>query len=374
MIHKKPQKLLFATTLIAIAILMGCSREAQPTAATPEVLRNVSIVTVQRATVADVLEVVGTVHAAQTSQLASQAMGNIVEMRAREGDRVQRGQLLAVIDDAQARASVERATAASAAAGQEIAAADSDLTLAQATLKRYQTLYDRKSASPQEFDEVKARYQAATARRAMAGAGEEQARAALAQSRTALEYTRIRAPFDGVVTERKVDTGTLASPGLPVFTIEDVRHYRLEANVNESDLRYVRLGQQVPVVLDALGNAEIKGKVVQIVPAIDPSSRSFVVKIEVTPDNRIRSGLFGRAQFTRGERQSLLLPQTAVVQRGQLQGIYVVDQNKIVTLRYVTLGKPSGAQVEALAGLQDGERIVSQPGDLDLGGKRIEGQ
>jgi RND family efflux transporter MFP subunit len=371
----KPQKNLFLTAIIALlSIFAGCSHESQPSAATPEVVHNVSTMTVQRAPVPDLLEVVGTTRAAQTSQLASQAMGNIVEIRVREGDRVRRGQVLAVIDDAQPRASVDRAKAASAAARQEAVAADSDLRLAQSTLNRYQTLYDRKSASPQEFDEVKARYQAAAARRDMARAGEEQSRAALAQAHTAVEYTRIRAPFDGVVTEKKVDAGTLASPGLPVLTVEDVRHYRLEATLNESDLRYIRAGQRVPVVLDALGNAELQGTVTQIVPAVDPASRSFVVKIEVPADPRIRSGLFGRAQFTRGERQSLLLPQTAIVQRGQLQGVYVVDQNKIAALRYVTLGKSSGAQIEVLAGIQNGDRIVSQPGDLDLGGKRIEAQ
>ena len=110
-------------------------------------------------------------------------------------------------------------------------------------MKRYQTLYDRKSVSPQEFDEVKARYQAALARRDMARAGQAQAKAALAQAHTSLDYTRIRAPFDGVVTEKKADPGMLAQPGIPIFTIEDSRRYRLEAAVNESDLRYVRTGQ-----------------------------------------------------------------------------------------------------------------------------------
>ena len=110
-----------------------------------------------QADVADLVEAVGTLRAAQTSQLAAQMMGNIVEIRAHEGDHVQRGQVLAVIDDAQPRAALDRATAADLAAQQEIAAADSDLTLAESTLKRYQTLYEKKSVSPQEFDEVKAR-------------------------------------------------------------------------------------------------------------------------------------------------------------------------------------------------------------------------
>jgi RND family efflux transporter MFP subunit len=177
-----------------------------------------------------------------------------------------------------------------------------------------------------------------------------------------------------VVTEKKMDPGTLVSPGMPIFTVEDVRRYRLEATINESDLRYLRTGQQVPVVIDALGNAELAGRVVEIVPAADAASRSFLVKVELPRDPGLRSGLFGRAQFSRGERQALRIPRSAVLDRGQLQGVFVLDQNKVAGLRYVTLGKVSGHNVEVLAGLQNGERLVAAPGDLDLNGKRIEAQ
>ncbi|HVO80843.1 MAG TPA: efflux RND transporter periplasmic adaptor subunit [Terriglobales bacterium] len=360
--------------VLAVAALSGCSSERQPTAPAPETVRNVAVLTVQRADVPDLVEAVGTIRAAQTSELASQMMGNIVEIRVHEGDRVRRGQVLAVIDDAQPRAAVDRATAAGNAAGQELTASESDLALAESTLKRYQSLYDKKSVSPQEFDEVKARYQGALARRDMARAGQAQAKAALAQARSSFTYTRIVAPFDGIVTEKKADPGTLASPGLPIFTIEDLTRYRLEATVNENDLRYVRMGTPVPVVVDALGDTELKGKVSQIVPAADPASRSFLVKIEVPADPRLRSGLFGRAMFSRGTRSSLLIPQTAVVRRGQLQGVYVLEPGSIANLRYVTLGKSSDSEVEVLAGLQEGEQLVAKPGDLDLSGKHVEAQ
>jgi RND family efflux transporter MFP subunit len=358
--------------LLALTAFTGCSSNRETASAAPETVSNVSVVTVHPTNVPDLVEEVGTVRAVQTSQLASQMMGNIVEIRAHEGDRVRRGQVLAVIDDAQPRAGLDRATAAELASGQGISAADSDLALAEATFKRYQTLYDRKSVSPQEFDEVKARYQATQARRDMARAGQVQAKAALQQAHTTLAYTRVLAPFDGVVTEKKADVGTLASPGMPLFTLEDVRHYRFEATVNETDLRYVRAGQQVPILIDALGDKELKAKVVEIVPAADPASRTFLVKLDLPADTQLRSGLFGRAHFARGERTSLLIPRSAVVERGQLQGVYILDQNKIASLRYITLGKPSGQQVEVLAGLQDGEGVIAEPGSRELGGKKIE--
>jgi RND family efflux transporter MFP subunit len=206
----------------------------------------------------------------------------------------------------------------------------------------------------------------------MARAGQAQAKAALQQARTGLGYTHIVAPFDGLVTEKKADVGTLASPGMPIFTVEELRRYRLEATVNETDLRYVRQGEQVSVSVDALADRELKGKVIEIVPTADAASRSFLVKVELPSDPALRSGLFGRTQLMRGERMALLIPRTAVVERGQLQGIYVLDQNRIAALRYITLGKPSAQRVEVLAGLQAGETLIGDPGSRELSGKRIE--
>ncbi|MGC2831885.1 MAG: efflux RND transporter periplasmic adaptor subunit [Candidatus Acidiferrum sp.] len=349
----------------------GCTNERPAAGAPPETVRNISVMVAQATMVTDWIEAVGTVRAAQTSQVSSQATGNIAVISAHEGDRVKNGQVLAIIDDAQPRSAVEQAVAAANAAEKEVSAADSDLTLAGTTLKRYQQLYEKKSVSPQEFDEIKARYQSADARRDMAKAGLAQANAALTQSKTSLGYTRIRAPFAGVVTERKADAGALASPGMALFTMEDTRNYRLEVTVDESDLRLLHEGQVASIMIDALGNSPLSGKVVQIVPAADPASRSFLVKIGLPADSRLRSGLFGTARFARGQRATLLIPRAALVERGQLQGIYVVDSNQIAQLRYITLGKIKGEQIEVLSGLQAGERLAAAPAGQELGGKRI---
>ncbi len=351
--------------------LSGCSNEHRVEPVAMEPVRNVPVIVAQKTTVPDWLEAVGTVRAAQTSQVSSQMMGNIVEIRSHEGDRVQNGQVLATIDDAQPRSAAEQAKAALAVAKNEATAADSDLALAQATLQRYQQLYDKKSVSPQEFDEIKARYQSAEARREMARAGQAQASAVLTQAQTSLSYTRIRAPFSGIVTEKRADVGTLASPGMPIFTLEDTRSFRLEVTVDESDIRLAHVGQGAPVTIDALGNNQLPDKIVQIVPAADTASRSFLVKVELPVDARLRSGLFGRAQFVRSERSALLIPRTSLVERGQLQGVYVLDANQIAGLRYVTLGRSTGEQFEVLSGLQAGEKIVAAPSDRELGGKRI---
>ncbi|HTC64499.1 MAG TPA: efflux RND transporter periplasmic adaptor subunit [Candidatus Saccharimonadales bacterium] len=367
------RRLLLLSFLFAEAVvgMLGCSSGNPITPVTPETVRGVAVIAAQSNSVPDSLEAIGTVRAAQTSQIASQSIGNILEVRAREGDRVQSGQILAVIDDAQPRAAVQQAEAGLTAAQKEVASADTELALAQSTLKRYQQLFDKKSVSPQEFDEIKTRSQAAEARRDIARAGEAQASAVLTQSKTALGNTRIRAPFSGVVTEKRTDAGALASPGMPLFTLEDTSRYRLETMVNENDIHLVHAGEAIPVLLDAIEGSEFHGKVLRIAPAADTASRSFLVKIELPVDSRLRSGLFGRARFPRGVRSAVFVPHGTIVERGQLRGVFVVDASQIAQLRYVTLGNTSEHNVEVLSGLQVGEKLVAVPGDRELGGKKI---
>ena len=166
----------------------------------------------------------------------------------------------------------------------------------------------------------------------------------------------------------------MAAPGVPLLTVEDPSRFRLEATVDESKIGAVRLGESVPVVIDALGEQPITGKVTQIVPAADPGSRTFTVKIDLPANPQMRTGLFGRARFARGQHDAIAVPKTAVLNRGQLQAVYVVGSDQIASLRFVTLGAASGDQVEVLSGLQSGDRIVVQPGDRDLSGKQVEAQ
>lgn len=358
--------------LVGLMLLAACTEKTSEIAQQPDTVRDVVLVAAERAPVPNVLEAVGTVRAAQQAQVASQMMGTVVSISVNAGDSVKRGQLLARIEDAQPRASVESAQAAADAANHEYAAASTEAKLAETTLKRYESLFEKRSVSPQEIDEVRARAEAARARVEMARAGVARARSAVAQANTTYAYTRLVAPFDGVVTERRVDPGALASPGMPLFTIEKAGQYRLEASVDESGMSAVRLGATVPIVVDALGAGALNGRVAQIVPAADPSSRSFMVKIDLPATPQVRSGLFARARFVRGERESILVPRHAVIERGQLHGVYVLSASKIADLRYITVGSPASDKVEVLSGLSAGEQIVAVPEGRDLAGKKIE--
>ena len=364
--------LIFSLSVVLIAT--GCSSSNKETAATPETVRGVSVYTASAASVPDVIPAVGTVHAAETAQISAQMMGNVVTVNVREGDAVVQGQVLATIDPAQAQAGLERAQAALSAAQHELAAAQTERSLTESTLKRFETLYQRKSVSSQEYDEIKSRYQGAAARAGAAQSGEAQAKAAVAQAQTGFSYTKLRSPFNGVVTERKADPGVLAAPGMPLLTVESVGRYRLEAIIDETSLRFVHVGEPVPVTLDAYPDQQLSGKVAQIVPAADPNTRTFLIKIELLSNAVLRSGLFGRASFSRGERQSLLVPRTVVVDRGALKGVYVVGADRVASLRYVTVGDTVGDRFEVLSGLTANEAIVLSPGGREIGGKRVEVQ
>ncbi|MGA8874774.1 MAG: efflux RND transporter periplasmic adaptor subunit [Candidatus Korobacteraceae bacterium] len=351
--------------------LTACSGEKPATLIPPETVAGITLFTAQRTTVPDYTEATGTVRAAQSAQLSSQVMGAITRLNVREGDQVRRGEVLITIDAAQQRSAYDSANAGLSASQQSIAAADADYALAEATMNRYQMLFDKKSVSPQEYDEVKTRLAAAKARRDAARAGQTQAEAGVAEASTAIGFTKIRAPFDGLVVAKLADAGAMAAQGVPLLTIEDPSRFRLEALLDEGQIGTVRLGEAVPVVLDSLGDQTIAGKVVQIMPMADPASRTFTVKIDLPANPQIRSGLFGRARFPRGERESILVPQSALVHRGQLDAVYVVDKDQIASLRYITLGRPSGSDVEVLSGLGNGERIVEQPRERELSGKQI---
>ena len=355
-----------------LAVLAACSESKPAAPAAPEKVHGVAVMEVRAATVPDTVEATGTVRAALSAQLSSQVTGIITRVNVHEGDRVRRGEVLVSIDEAQQQAAYTSAKAGLQASQQSIAAADADYALAEATMRRYQMLYDKKSVSPQEYDEVKTKLAAAQARRDAAHAGATQAEAGVSQAGTAMSFTRVRAPFDGLVTARLAEPGAMAAPGVPLLVVEDPSKFRLEAQVDESKIGAVKLGETVPVTIDALGGQAIEGKVVQVVPAADPSSRTFTVKIDLPANPQIRSGLFGRASFPRGQREAIAIPKSAVLSRGQMQAVYLIGSDQLAGLRFVTLGASSGDQVEVLSGLQSGDRIATTPGDRELSGKQVE--
>lgn len=316
----------------------------------------------------------GTIHARQTAIVSAQVVGRIQQVFVREGDAVRAGQTLVVIDGAGLRASMEQAQAGVKAAQSEEVAAQADARLAASTLDRYRQLEIEKSVSPQEIDEVSRKAEASTARLEVIRAQTAAARAQASGANTMLGYTRLSAPFSGVVTARTADPGTMASPGVPLLQVEQTGVLQLEATIDESVISAIHKGMKSQVTVNGVSSPEMTGTVSDIVPAADPASHSFLVKIDLPSSSQLHSGMYGTTEFAKGVRQAIVIPRSAVVSRGSLTCVYVLDAQGIAQLRYLMLGTARGSLVEVLSGLSAGEKLVDTPSDRDLAGKRIEAQ
>jgi RND family efflux transporter MFP subunit len=314
----------------------------------------------------------GTIHARETAIVSAQVVSRIQQILVREGDRVRAGQTLVVLDNAALRASADQARAALRAMQSEQAAAQADANLAASTRERYRQLQAEKSVSPQEMDEVSRRAEALASRLDAARAQTGAAQAQESGAATMLGYTRLRAPFSGIVTARMADPGTLASPGMPLLQVDSSGPLQLQTTVDESAIGAIRRGMRVHVSVAGASSGDTMGTVSEIVPIADPSSHSFVVKIDLPSSAALHAGVYGTAEFITGTRQALLIARSSVVERGSLACAYVLDAHAIAQLRYLTLGATHGNLVEVLSGISAGEKLVDEPSDRDLAGKRIE--
>jgi len=321
--------------LIAALLLAGCGSKEEPTttvvSAAPQNTIQAAVVEVKPTSVPIRVEVTGQVAPIFQATLSSRIQGTIDKLMVREGTKVSKGQLLIQLDNRDLQADLARANA--------------EVENAKAHLDRMNQLYETDAVSKQELENATRAYRVAEANR----------KAVEAQ----LSYTVVRAPFEGVITEKKVEGGELASPGQPLLKMEDPRRLRLEATVAEGDLKSVSNGDKISVVIDALGVDVLIGRVSQILPAGDPQTHTFMVKVDLPTTPALKTGMFGRFQLEKGATQTILVPSTAVVERGELSSLFVVGADQIARLRWVKLGRRFEQQVEILAGLNEGERVLT---------------
>ena len=370
--------------IIAAGLLGACASDEKRPSETRPPVSGVRTEVVQLAATRLVYQAVGTVRAANTAVLAAQLAGTVREMRVRTGDRVRLGQLLAVLDDRGVQAQVQGAEAGvnealqgEAEVNQALKAATADRQFAEVTFNRYKNLLAKNSLSRQEYDGAEARYQAALAnegaveaKRQQILARQQQARSQQSSAQTYLSYTRITSPFDGIVTTKNVDVGTVVMPGTSVLTIEAASRYRLEASLPEEHLASTKVGDSVAV---SIGQGRFNGEVAEIVPSADTISHTFLVKIDLPSNCQCRSGDYGRASFSIGDAKRLAVPVSAVTEHGELEGVFVVRSDRSVEYRLVRTGQTFGDQIEILSGLDQGEKVAVSQTDQLRDGARVEG-
>ena len=346
----------------------------------------VSTLMIQPTKVSDTMEFSGTIQSSEKAVLSTRVMGRITNLSLEEGDRVQKGQVIARIDvldiaaqGTQARSAVTQSQAELSRSEATLNQLESQqleakaaLDLAQIDQGRNAQLYKEGAVSKAQLDQANTAMNIAKARTAQAESGIRQAKAAIARSQAQVtqakagvsassanvSYGTILAPFDGVVTQKLSYEGETTTSGSPLLKLENPNQLKLEVSVPEANLRFVRLNQPSTVRIDSL-NRTFSGRVTQIVPAADPNSRSFIVKIQLEKSSDLIPGMFGRIELSHGMREAIAIPISALFKRGQLEGVYVVGANNQVELGLVKTGKVRQGQVEIVSGLVKGERIVT---------------
>jgi RND family efflux transporter MFP subunit len=319
--------------------------------------KEITMVTARSASVAETVELAGTVKAGTSAVVAARIPGTVAALRVQEGDRVTKGQVVALLDAQETMANAAMATAGIEEARRAVNEARARRQLANSTYARYERLFNEQAVTRQEFETRQNEKELASQGVARAEARLNQARESSRAAASIAGHTRVTSPVAGVVTSRKVDLGSTVFPGQPLLTIENEGSYQLELTVPESLSLKVKPGFAVQVSLDAL-DSPWKTRIAEVVPAADPGSRTFIAKI---PLNRtgIRSGLFGRGTINLETRTTtMLLPRTAIVEHGGLTSVWVIPQDNRVRMRLVKIGRIVNDKVEILSGLQDGERVV----------------
>jgi RND family efflux transporter MFP subunit len=305
------------------------------------------------------LNISGQIESVQSANISTRVMGYITKLNVKVGDHVVKGQLLVTIsnDDILAK----RAQADAMISEAEVAAKN-----AQKDYDRFSALYKQQSASAKELDNVTQQNSSAKSRL-------EQAKQMRNEISATLSYTNLTAPFAGTVTQKVMDAGSMANPGMTILTIEQNGSYQVSASVPESVISQVREGATATININAI-NKVIKGNITQVNQSSQFSGGQYLIKISI-PDAE-RQGLFAgmyanvfipvkQTIINKADEDQVMVPITSIEHKDQLTGIYTIGNNNTALLRWVRLGKVEGNQAEVLSGLAPHEQfIVSADGRL----------
>jgi HlyD family secretion protein len=321
-------------------VIQGGTKPAPVESAEELAIRQVAMQTIPSVT-----EAVGTVQAEQVASISSRVVANILEMRVAAGQRVSKGETLVVLDERDLRHRVEQAQDA-------IRSAEATLSQAQSDYNRDKPLFDQQVITPYDFEHTQTNLKTAEANLHRLQQAEKEAE-------VNLSYAVISSPFSGIVVDKLANVGDLAAPGKPLLTMYEQGRLWLEANVPEELMGHIRLNEMASYRIDALGR-EMRGRVVEMVPSSDPSTRTVVARVHLDETKDVVPGMFGRLLVPMKGEDVLVIPASAVIRAGQLTMVEVADQGR-AQRRTIQLGRSIGDQFEVLSGLVPGEEVVLRP-------------
>ncbi|MDT8408444.1 MAG: efflux RND transporter periplasmic adaptor subunit [Wenzhouxiangellaceae bacterium] len=332
---------------IAIALMaLAPPADGQPHDIAPT---GIDWVPVERAMLTEKIRLDGQVEAVQQSTVSAQTSGTIMELPFDVDDRVEQGALIARLEDTEQRSRLRQAQG-------NLEDAEASLLDARQQFDRIESLYQRDVASRSEFDEARNRLASARARVA-------QAEAAVAEAREQLDYTRVEAPYTGVVTQRHVEIGESVRPGQPLLSGFSLDHLRVMAAVPQRYVNYAHDPGRLTVSLDDRRVLDIDR--VTVFPFADPASHSFRVRLYLDEGAEgISPGMLTRVELAAGEREALWIPADSLLQRGELRAVFIRDAQDRPRLRQVRVGIRQNDRLEILSGLDADEFIAARPGTL----------
>jgi RND family efflux transporter MFP subunit len=343
--------------LLLCLLIQGCKDKGDVDIQRP-VIEGVTVVEVNPREVDEYYKTSGTVKARTVSDIAARVMGTVTSIDVKEGDKVSKDQVLLTIDD---RDMLKKAEAANENYNEMLKMLESarqNKRLMNLTYSRYSGLYEEKAISKHEMDQIETQKNIADIDYGRALSSLNKSKAALEEARINLGFTKIKSPVSGILTQKKVEVGNMAVPGAALLRVEDNSSFRLEVMVDEKLLENLRPGMPVDIYVGAL-NSDIKGRIAEIVPAVDPGTRSFLVKIDMDNAIELCTGLYAKAFIPRGRKEAILVPEDAVVEKGQLVGVYTGDDKGVVNYRLIRAGTSYNGNTEVLSGLQGGDRVIT---------------
>lgn len=293
----------------------------------------------------------GEVTAQQTVSISTRMMGYVNRIHVKPGDKVTAGQLLVSISSDEIYAKKAQVQAM-------IVEAEAAAKNAQRDYERFQVLHAQSSVSDKELENVALQSTSMNAKVQMARQQMDEVNAMLA-------YTNIRAPFAGIITQKNIDEGSMANPGAPILTMEQTGELQIIASVPETYIQYVKVGDVAKVELKSTG-VHLDGHVLELSPSAFQSSGQYSIKIAIETKDKanVRSGMYANVlipnEMQNKVRSSVMLDAKSIIYRDQLTGVYVVNDQNQVYLRWVRLGKTIGSQVEILSGLSPSDQIVAK--------------
>jgi RND family efflux transporter MFP subunit len=310
--------------------------------------------------VVDSITVVGNLIAEQTVDVVPRVAGRIEIVHVKLGDRVQRGQVLAKIEDRELREQIRQAEASLEVNKSTVTARENDLKVQENIFERFKQLAANGLTPKQQLEDAELRHNSARSQVDVAKSQQQATQARLDELKITLGNTTVLSPLEGFVSRRLLDPGGFAGANTVIMTVVDIGTVRLVANLVEKGFNKITAGVSADVEVDTFPGEQFKGQVSRVAPVFDPATRTAAMEIEVpNPGFRLKPGSYARVRLTVERRaDALTVPRNAVVDTEGKRGVFMVDA-QTARFREVQTGLADGDRVEVLNGLNEGDRIVT---------------